>query len=184
MLPSNNTSHPICALFIFFLVFCCYCFSPEMSDIFGGGAVGVFVKGDCYFPYLLLTKSTHICITWSSVIHFRHARRCKGEPQPPSMKMDMLWQLYYDIWTLTICFQKIVLYFLCTGHCMHFLKCMVPLPLNSSISFPPASSNQLWSPAHCPHSSNIGLHAKTQPNICDFGVFVDSIMCKTVLHTF
>ena len=67
---------------------------------------------------------------------------------------------------------------------MHFLKCMAPLPLNSSISFPPASSNQLWSPAHCPHSSNIGLHAKTQPNICDFGVFVDSIMCKTVLHTF
>ena len=68
-------------------------------------------------------------------------------------------------------FQKIVLYFSCTGHCTHFLKCMIPLPLNSSISFPSASSNQLWSPAHCPYSSCIELHAKTQSNIIDFWVF-------------
>ena len=104
-----------------------------------------------------------------------------------------------------------LIYFSCTGHCMHFLKCVVPLPLNSSIFFPPASSDQLWSPAHCPYSRSIGLHAKTQPNIFDLRVFrcifspvdgkqfgylgvcmeirvahivIDSIMCKTVLHTF
>ena len=117
---------------------------------------------------------------------------------------------YQDVWTVTICFQKTVLYFSFTGQCMHFLKCMISFPLNSSISFPPASSDQLWSPAHCPYSRGIGLHAKTQPNIFDLRVFrcicffhgeqfgymgicmeirvahvvIDSIMSKTVLHTF
>ena len=97
-----------------------------------------------------------------------------------------------------------------TGQCMHFLKCMVPFPLNSSISFQPAFSNQLWSPAHCLYSRGIGLHAKTQSDIFDLRVFrcicffdgeqfgylgvcmeirvahivIDSIMCKIVLHTF
>ena len=93
---------------------------------------------------------------------------------------------------------------------MHFLKCMISFPLNSSISFPPASSDQLWSPAHCPYSRGIGLHAKTQPNIFDLRVFrcicffdgkqfgymgvcmeirvahtvIDSIMSRIVFHTF
>ena len=35
------------------------------------------------------------------------------------------------------------IYFSFTGQCMQFLKCMVPFPLNSSISFPPASSVKL-----------------------------------------
>ena len=60
MLPLNNTSHPICALFYIFVSFLLL-FSPEMSDIFGGGAVGVFVKGDCCFPYLLFNEVyTHL----------------------------------------------------------------------------------------------------------------------------
>ena len=117
---------------------------------------------------------------------------------------------YQDFWTVTICFQKTVLYFSFTGQCMHFLKCIVPFPLNSSIYFPPASSNQLWSPVHCPYSRGIGLHAKMQPNIFDLRVFrciclfdgeqfaylgvcmeirvahivIDNIMSKTVFHTF
>ena len=60
----------------------------------------------------------------------------------------------------------------CTGHCMHFLKCMVPLPLNSSVSFPPASLNQLWLPAHFPYSRGIGLDSKSLPNIFDFRVLI------------
>ena len=64
-----------------------------------------------------------------------------------------------------------LIYLSFTGQCMHFLKCMVPFPLNSSISFPPASSNQLGSPAHCPYSRGTGLHAKTQPNIFYLRVF-------------
>ena len=64
-----------------------------------------------------------------------------------------------------------LIYFSFTGQYMHFLKCMVPFSLNSSISFPPASSNQLWSPALCPYSRGTGLHAKTQPNIFDLRVF-------------
>ena len=59
--------------------------------------------------------------------------------------------------------------FSCTGHCMHFFE--VHLPLNSSISFPPASSIQLWSHTHCPYCRCIGLRAKTQLNIFDFQVF-------------
>ena len=67
--------------------------------------------------------------------------------------------------------SETVLCFSFTGQCMHFMKCMVPFPLNSSISFPPASLNQLWSPAHCPYSRGIELHDKTQPNIFDLRVF-------------
>ena len=48
--------------------------------IFGRRAVGVFVKDDCCFPYLLITKSTYICTTWSSIKDFRHVWRCKREP--------------------------------------------------------------------------------------------------------
>jgi len=63
---------------------------------------------------------------------------------------------------------------------MHFLKCMVPLPVNSSICFPPASSNQLWSPTHLPYSRDIGLHAKTQPNIFGFRVLIRCIVSLMV----
>ena len=37
----------------------------------------------CCIPYLLITKSAYICTSWSSVKHFRRARRCKRAP--PSM---------------------------------------------------------------------------------------------------
>ena len=63
---------------------------------------------------------------------------------------------------------------------MYFFKCKVPFPLNSSISFPPASSNKLWSPAHCLYSRGIELHAKTQPNIFDFGVLSNAFVSLMV----
>ena len=44
-------------------------------------------------------------------------------------------------------------------------KCMVPLPLNSSISFPPVSSGQAWTPGRCLYSPGTGLRAETQPNL-------------------
>ena len=135
-----------------------------MFDIFGRRAVGVFVKDDCCFPYLLITKSAYICTSWLSVTHFAAPDDAR-ENHRQWQSGDAVAIAYQDVWTVTICFQKTVLYFSFTGQCMHFLKCTVPFPLNSSISFPPASSNQLWSPALCPYSRGIGLHAKTQPNI-------------------
>ena len=92
---------------------------------------------------------------------------------------------------------------------MHFFKCVVPFPLISSTSFPPATSNQLWSPVYCPYSRGTGLHAKTQLDIFDLRVFrcicsfdgeqfgylevcmeirvahivIDNIMFKTAFHT-
>ena len=68
----------------------------------------------------------------------------------------------------------------CTGQGMDFLKCEAPLPLNSSTAFPPASSNQLWSPAHFPYSRGIGSHTKTQPNIFDFRVLIWCIVSLMV----
>ena len=98
-------------------------------------------------------------------------RQTMQERTTVSDKVDVLWQLHIKMFGQWLCFQKTILSFSFTGQCMHFLKCMVPFPLNSSISFPPASSNQLWSPVHCPYSRGIGLHAKMQPNIFDLRVF-------------
>ena len=169
----------------------------------------VFGHDNCCFPYLLVTKSTYICTSWSSVIHFRHARRCKREP--PSMTKRT-----------------------CCGNCIS--RCLdsdYMLSENSPLFFMdrtlyafvevhgPSSSESIYflstsffksTMVTCSLSvsSGIGLHAKTQPNILDFLVFrcicffydkqfgylevcmeirvahivIDSIMCKIVLHTF
>ena len=127
-------SHPICALFIFCLLL-----------FFSGDVWHLWWKGRrCIRQRRLLLSIPSFNDVYTHLHHLvvGHTfspRQTMQERTTTTVnnKMDMLWQLHYDVWTVTICFQKIVLYFSCTGHCIHFLKCMVPLPLNSSISFPP-----------------------------------------------
>ena len=117
---------------------------------------------NCCFPYLLITKSTYICTSWSSIKHFRHARWPKREP--PSMAKccgDCISRFLDSDYMLS---ENSPLFFIYRTMYAFFWSAW-DFPLISSISFPPASSNQLGSPAHCPYSRGIGLHAKTQPNI-------------------
>ena len=127
-------------------------------------------QSNCCFPYLLITKSTYICTSWSSIKHFRHARRCKREP-PSMTKWTCCGNCISRCLDYMLSENSPLIYFSFTNNVCIFWSAWSLFPLKSSISFPPASLNQLWSPAHCPYSRGIGLHAKTQPNTFDLRVF-------------
>ena len=148
---------------------CVVCFLPEMFNIWQK-VLGVSVKDNCCLPFNLIAKFTCICTNWSSIKHFRHARRCKREP-PSVTKWTCCGNCISRCLDSDYAFRKQFFIFHLQDNVCIFLKCMVLFPLNSLISFPPASSNQLWSPVHCLYSRGIGLHAKTQPNIFDLRVF-------------
>ena len=215
ILPSNITSHPILRPFSCLCV--CVCLCVCCLFVFLRRCLTSLAEGPrCIRQRQLLLSIPSYCKVYIHLHQLVVDQTFFATPDD-ARENHRQWQsghavaiAYQDVRTVTICFQKTILYFSFTGQCVHFLKCMVPFPLISSISFPPASSNQLWSPALCPYSRGTGLHAKTQPNIFDLRVFrcicffhgeqfgymgicmeirvahvvIDSIMSKTVLHTF